>query len=130
MIAAALALTAIAILIHVYIFALETLLWTKEKTNRTFGITREQAEQTRLFAFNQGFYNLFLAAIAAAGIIFYVMDAHAAGTALITAGAGSMAAAGIVLYLSDRRKLRAALIQMTAPLLALIFLLIGSSGEL
>ena len=126
MIAAGLTLAAVAVLVHVYIFALETVLWTKESTNRKFGINREQAEQTRLFAFNQGFYNLFLAIIAAAGIVFYLMDARAVGGALIAAGAGSMAAAGLVLYVSDRRKVKPALIQLTAPLLSLVCLLVGS----
>ncbi len=126
MIAAALTFAALAVLIHVYIFILETLLWTKESTNRTFGINREQAEQTRLFAFNQGFYNLFLAIIAGAGIAFYLMDARAVGSALIAAGAGSMAAAGVVLYFSDRRKLAPALIQLTPPSLALVFMALGS----
>lgn len=59
MIVAGLVLTGIGALIHVYIFVLESLLWTTERARATFGTDRAEAEQTRALAFNQGFYNLF-----------------------------------------------------------------------
>jgi putative membrane protein len=61
-------------LIHVYIFCLESLLWGKPKTNRVFGVSPEIAEHNRLFAFNQGFYNLFLAVAAIGGLVVGIDD--------------------------------------------------------
>lgn len=42
---------------------------TSPRTRATFGIGAEEAEATKELAFNQGFYNLFLAVVAAAGIV-------------------------------------------------------------
>lgn len=120
-----LAFAAIAVLLHVYIFVLESILWTSDGTIRKFGITKVQAEQTKQLAFNQGFYNLFLAIIAAAGIAFLLLEQPAVGLALLAAGLGSMAAAGLVLAISDPRKLRAAITQLAAPTVALVLLFAG-----
>src|SRR5690606_41805908 len=52
----------IAALIHVYIWLLESVLWTSESTRRTFGVkSAADAETLRPMAYNHGFYNLFLA---------------------------------------------------------------------
>jgi putative membrane protein len=58
----ALVLAALVALIHVYIFALESILWTKPRGMRVFGNDAAKAETTRVLALNQGVYNLFLAA--------------------------------------------------------------------
>lgn len=118
----ALAFAAIAVLVHVYIFVLESILWTSDGTIRKFGISKVQAEQTKQLAFNHGFYNLFLAIIAAAGIVFFLLEQRSVGLALIVAGLGSMVAAGLVLAISDPTKLRAAITQLAAPSVALILL--------
>jgi putative membrane protein len=115
----------IAALIHVYIFVLESIRWTAPSTRRTFGTTAQTAEITKPLAFNQGFYNLFLAIVAAVGVVLMVAGSVAAARALIFAGAGSMLAASLVLAISDPGKLRAAAVQGTAPLLAVIFLAIS-----
>jgi putative membrane protein len=60
MIAAALIFAALGAVLHVYIFTMESLTWTTPRTRATFGTTAEEAETTKLLAFNQGFYNLFL----------------------------------------------------------------------
>jgi putative membrane protein len=113
---------AIAALVHVYIFVLESVLWTSDGTIRKFGITRVQAEQTKQLAFNQGFYNLFLAIIAAAGIVFLLLQQPPVGRALLAAGLGSMVAAGLVLAISDPTRLRAAITQLATPSIALVLL--------
>ena len=64
MITAGLVFAALAALLHVYIFTMESLTWTSPRTRATFGTTAEEAETTKLLAFNQGFYNLFLAIVA------------------------------------------------------------------
>lgn len=48
--------------IHVYIVALEMLLWQKPLGRRVFRTSEEQARQTATLAANQGLYNGFLAA--------------------------------------------------------------------
>jgi len=112
---------ALAALIHVYIFALESLRWRQPATWRIFGI-RGQAEADILapMAYNQGFYNLFLAIGAGVGLI-VLPSIEPAGLALIFLAAGSMLAAALVLLISDRSKLRPALVQGVAPLLGLLF---------
>jgi len=112
---------ALAALIHVYIFALESLRWRQPATWRIFGI-RGQAEADILapMAYNQGFYNLFLAIGSGVGLI-VLPSIEPAGLALIFLAAGSMLAAALVLLISDRSKLRPALVQGVAPLLGLLF---------
>ncbi|AZZ54807.1 DUF1304 domain-containing protein [Rathayibacter iranicus] len=125
MIVLGLVLAALAAALHVYIFVLESLLWTTPRARSTFGTTAGEAEATKELAFNQGFYNLFLAILIAVGIIATASGATAVGAALVFAGAGSMVAAALVLLLSAPTKRRAALTQMTPGLLAVIVLAVG-----
>jgi putative membrane protein len=122
-----LVLVALAAAIHVYVFVLESLTWTAPSTRATFGIrSDEEAEATRLLAFNQGFYNLFLAVVAGVGVVLVAAGVPAPGYALLVAGAGSMAGAGVVLAASRPALLRAALIQFLPPALGLVALGIGA----
>ena len=68
MLVAACVFAALAALVHVYIFVLESLRWTEPATRRVFGTTEEAAAITQPLAYNQGFYNLFLAIGTVAGI--------------------------------------------------------------
>src|SRR3954449_6741706 len=97
MVSAALVFAALAALLHVYIFTMESLLWTAPRTRATFGTTAEEAETTKLLAFNQGFYNLFLALVTAVGIAFTISGGTRVGVALLFAGVGPMLAAATVL---------------------------------
>lgn len=125
MITIALILAALAALLHVYIWVMESFLWTAPRTRATFGTTAEEAETTKLLALNQGFYNLFLAIITAVGVIAYFRGCEAVGSALVFAGAGSMGLAAVVLVLSDRTKARSAIIQGLFPVLAVVLLAVG-----
>jgi putative membrane protein len=49
-------------LLHVYFLVLEMFLWATPFGQRTFGRSREEQEQTKALAQNQGLYNGFLAA--------------------------------------------------------------------
>ena len=124
MIVAAAVAAVLAALLHGYIFVLESLRWEDPRTRRVFGTTAETAAVTRSLAFNQGFYNLFLAVVTLVGVLLLgpVPDA---GVALVAAGTGSMLAAALVLLLSDRSKARAALTQGALPALALVALVVG-----
>lgn len=125
MITAALIFAALAAVLHVYIFVMESLTWTSPRTRATFGTSPEEAETTKLLAFNQGFYNLFLAIVAGVGIAAVAMAHRAVGAALILAGVGSMAAAAVVLLISARDKARAALTQGIFPAVAIVLLVVG-----
>jgi len=115
----------LAAAIHVYIFVLESLRWTAPRTRATFGTTAEEAETTRTLAYNQGFYNLFLAIITVTGVIITAAGSRGVGAALVLSACGSMVAAGLVLLTSGPGRGRAALVQLSAPLLAVIFTVIG-----
>ncbi|ARU51947.1 putative membrane protein [Cellulosimicrobium cellulans] len=125
MIGFGLALAGVAAAIHVYIFVMESLTWTSARTRATFGTSREEAEATRELAFNQGFYNLFLAVLVVLGIVLYATDRQDVGLTLVVAGAGSMVAAGLVLILSSPSKARAALVQLVPPLLGVVGVVVG-----
>jgi len=126
MIITGLVLVGIAALIHVYIFYLESVTWTSARTRAVFGIaSAEEAETTRPLAFNQGFYNLFLAIAVVLGIVFIAAGNPGIGFTLVFVGAGSMIAAGLVLLLSSPSKASAALKQLVPPLLGVIALAVG-----
>jgi putative membrane protein len=115
--------TVLAALLHVYIWVLESFRWNQPSTRRTFGVSEEDARVLAPMAYNQGFYNLFLAIIALVGVALLKSE-HWVGSALALAGTGSMLAAAIVLVARDRSMVRAALLQGTLPALAVLFLLL------
>ena len=125
MITAALIFAALAALLHIYIFTMESLTWTSKRTRAAFGTTPEEAETNKLLAFNQGFYNLFLAIVTGIGIAAVALGHNAIGAALVFAGVGSMASAAVVLLASSPDKARAALTQGTFPVIAVALLVIG-----
>jgi putative membrane protein len=125
MLTAGLVFAALAALLHVYIFVMESLTWTSTRTRATFGTTPEEAETTKLLAFNQGFYNLFLAIVSAIGIAAIWMGHNAVGASLVFAGVGSMLAAAVVLLASSPDKARAAITQGLFPLIAVVLLVIA-----
>ena len=121
-----LVLAALAAAVHVYIFVLESVRWTEPATRRVFGVRSEaDAETMKQLAFNQGFYNLFLALSAFLGVVLVIAGARTPGVTLVLAAAGMMLAAALVLVLADRSKLRAAAVQGVLPLLAIIAVSIG-----
>lgn len=123
---AGLVLVALGAAIHLYVFVLESMRWMRPSTRAVFGIaTEDEARTTRLLAFNQGFYNLFLAVVALVGVVLIAVGVTAAGYALVLAAAGSMIGAGLVLIGSSPNLLRAALVQALPPALGLVALAVG-----
>lgn len=120
-----LVLAVLAALLHVFIFYLESLAWTSQRARVTFGTSVEEAQATQQMAFNQGFYNLFLAILVLGGLAAYVGGASVVGLTLVLAGVGSMLAAALVLLISSADHRAAALKQGFLPLLATIGVLIG-----
>ncbi|WP_082569931.1 DUF1304 domain-containing protein [Mycobacterium sp. Root135] len=117
----------LAALLHVYIWILESFRWTAPRTRAAFGTSAEEAETTKLMAFNQGFYNLFLAVVTFVGVAFTISGGTRVGAALLFAGVGSMLAAAAVLLASAPDKARSAVVQGTFPLVAVALLAIGFS---
>ena len=115
----------IAALIHVYIFVLESLRWSRPATWKTFGLkSQADADVVKPMAFNQGFYNLFLAIVTAIGIASVALGHRSVGIALVLAGVGSMAAASVVLLASAPDKARAAVVQGSLPVIATALLVL------
>ncbi len=107
----------VAGLFHVAIFAMESLLFRKPSTYKRFLVKDEtEMNAARPWAFNQGFYNLFLAAGALGGLIAGGDKGHA----IALFSCACMAGAGIVLVASDRRMVQAAATQALPPILALV----------
>jgi putative membrane protein len=131
MILASLFFAFLAAALHVYIFSMESLTWTRPATWKRFGVASQaDAETTRPLAYNQGFYNLFLAlgAFIGVGCVGWGAEGSAqavAGWTLIFSCCGSMLLAAVVLALTGRKYLRAAAAQGTAPLLAVVLGLIA-----
>lgn len=119
-------LAALAALVHVYIFVLETLRWEAPSTRAIFGTTECDAMVMKQLAANQGVYNLMLAIVTVVGIVL-LWWVPTAGFALILAGAASMLAAAVYLVATDRRKLGAAATQGLFPLLTVVATLVALS---
>ena len=87
---------------------------------------RESAEATKEMAFNQGFYNFFLAIEAFAGIAVYFLASPTVGLTLALFGVGSMLAAALLLFVTSPDKRSAAIKQGFLPLLAVVILAAGA----
>jgi len=110
----------VAGLVHVLIFCMESLLWTTPGVRARFRQSPEQAEATRLFAFNQGFYNLFLAVGTFAGLALVLTGHPRVGWTLVYWNCLFMLGAAVVLAGSAPGMRRGAVIQGAAPLLFLV----------
>ena len=90
----------LAAALHVFIFYIESFAWTTRALS-VFGMDRESAEATKEMAFNQGFYNLFLAIETFVGLAFYYLTLPSVGLALLLFGVGSMLAAALLLFVTS-----------------------------
>ena len=122
MLTVALVFAGLAALVHVYIFWLEALAFDTAG-RKAFGIGVDDAAVMKPWAYNQGFYNLFLAIGTAVGAAICGANRDAA-VAMVVFGVGSMLAAALVLVTSDASKARGAVVQGTFPALALLSLAI------
>ena len=114
----------LAAALHVFIFYIESFAWTTRALS-VFGMDRESGEATKEMAFNQGFYNFFLAIEAFAGIAIYYLASRPVGLTLVLFGVGSMLAAALLLFVTSPDKRSAAIKQGFLPLLAVVTLAAG-----
>lgn len=124
---AGLVFVGLAALIHFYIFYLESIAWSKPRTWKTFGLrTQAEADTVRPMAYNQGYYNSFLAAGIIVGIVLIATPRlEQAGVALVLFSAASMVFAATVLITSSPKLARAAVLQGAAPLVGSVLLVLA-----
>jgi putative membrane protein len=116
----------LAAVMHVVIFYFESIAWAQPKIWKRFGIrSQEEADIVKPMAFNQGFYNLFLAIGIVIGAIIAFAGAPEVGRAVVLFGSLSMVAAATVLITSNPKLARAAVTQGALPLVGSILLLVS-----
>ncbi len=107
-------------ILHCLFFKLESIDFMSERTLKRFGLNTEQGSIVRVWAFNQGFYNLFLAL----GLFFSLFLLHGkhpesgqilAGFILLL-----ISGAGAVLFISSPKKYVAAILQSLPALLGFL----------
>jgi putative membrane protein len=112
----------LAAILHVAIFFMESVLWTRPTIWRRFGVASQQEAATvQPMAYNQGFYNLFLALATAIGLLLLVAPpVMPVGVGIAGVALASMLLASIVLITSNPKLARAAVTQGITPLIALV----------
>lgn len=96
-------LIAAAVLVHLLAFAWEVVLYRRPAIHQDlFTVPAEDVPATRMWAFNVGFYNLFLAAGPVLAVLLYHAGQADVGRALALYCLGFMALAGVALFVSDR----------------------------
>ena len=110
---------ALAGLLHLAFFAMESVLLGDPQIQARFKLSAAAYEYVRPWAFNQGFYNLFLAGGVLGGLL-YRRVREREGTAIVLYACTCMLGAGVVLGASSPELGRAAAVQALPPLLALL----------
>ena len=128
MLTAGMVLAVLAAALHILIFYMESIAWEGPLARKTFGGTPEEARPHAFYAFNQGFYNLFLALQALIGVVVSALGHVAIGAALILAGTGAMLVAAVVLALASAPHRSAAAKQGVFPLLAVTCTIVALLG--
>jgi len=117
----------IAALVHLMIFFMESVLFHTPRVQKIFGVRGQDVEIIKPWAYNQGFYNVFLALGAGTGLVLMgTVTLWPAGIALAMFAALSMVLAAVVLLTSQPKTMaRAAIIQGTPPLIGIIGLVLA-----
>jgi putative membrane protein len=112
-------------LLHVLFFKLESIDFMKPAVLRKFGLDATSGSYVKVWALNQGFYNLFLAI----GLFYslYLLNTGSveSGKAIASFILLTIASAGVVLFLSSPDKLAAAIVQSAPALIGFALLLIS-----
>ncbi|MGI8498866.1 MAG: DUF1304 domain-containing protein [Gemmatimonadaceae bacterium] len=107
-------------LIHLLIFAMESVIFARPEVHRRFRTAPQDLAAVQPWAYNQGFYNLFLAIGALAGVVIAHASRPLVGRTLALFACACMLGAALVLITSNRRMARGAMMQGMAPLVALV----------
>jgi putative membrane protein len=126
----------LAALVHLLAFTWEVLLFERVGVHKgIFAIPTADVPPARMWAFNVGFYNLFLALGMITGVIAWIAGYATVGRVLVIYLCSFMFLAGIVLFISDRLALSrprgagvvGALSQSVPPLVALVAIAVSSA---
>ncbi len=109
-------------LVHIGFFFFEAVLIRRTETARRLGLTDDAHAQVKIWAINQGFYNLMLALGTFLGL-WLVRQKQVMLAGLLTSFCGiTMIVAGVVLFVTAPRLRKWALLQALPPLLGFLFL--------
>ncbi len=112
----------IAGLVHIFFFILESFLIQKPDGHKYLKISKSDHAAIKPWAFNQGFYNLFLALGVFLGLYFVLkLQVQIAGVVTSVFGFG-MIGAGLVLFFSEPKLRKGAYLQIIPPVLGFFFL--------
>lgn len=111
----------ITALIHVSIFVLESFMWLKPATRKAFNTSEEEARISAGLAYNQGFYNLFIAL----GLLYGTWLGQS-GFLLVNYLMCFVFAAGVVLFVSRPQMRKSAMYQLLPPILFFVLKAIGN----
>ncbi|MDH6707481.1 putative membrane protein [Kitasatospora sp. MAA19] len=99
----------LAAAIHLVVWPLESFLYGHPRVRFLLTGSTADAPEVRLWRFNVGFYNLFLALGLVAGLVLLHTGHAGSGRAVITYIAAFMVAGGITLFVSEPKLWRGAL---------------------
>jgi putative membrane protein len=92
--------------IHLWIFAMESVLFRRPAVHGMFEVAAEHVPVVRLWAFHQGFYNLGLGVAVLTGVALLHTGRPVEGQTLILYATATMLAAALVLVAADPRRRR------------------------
>jgi putative membrane protein len=115
---------AITALLHAFFFKLESLDFMKPRTLQRFQLTPQDASVVKIWAFNQGFYNLFLACGLAYALDLLHGGHPVEGKVLAQFILLAITGAGLVLGFSAPQKKVAAAVQALPALIGFVLTLL------
>lgn len=112
----------LAAMIHLGFFFYESIILQQKNGHKHLGIDPQTHAQVKVWAFNQGFYNLFLAIGMLIGLFFVLQKQVMLAGVMAGFSGACMVFAGIVLAISVPRLRKFALVQALPPAFGFIFL--------
>lgn len=123
--ATAVAAAAVAAALHAFMFARESLMFSRPSTQQMLEVAAADVPAVRLWALHQGVYNLLLGGTALAGAVAVVAGSTRVGATLLTASGIFMLVAAAALMAVDRRRARVPGFLAQAVPAAIVLLAIG-----
>ncbi|MEE1788370.1 DUF1304 domain-containing protein [Streptomyces sp. SP17BM10] len=110
----------LAAAVHIIAWPLESFLYGHPRVRFLLTGSTADAPEVRVWRFNVGFYNLFLALGLVAGLVLLHSRHDTAGRAMITYVSAFMIAGGVILFVSEPKVWRGALAQALPPVVVLL----------
>ncbi|MFF3067734.1 DUF1304 domain-containing protein [Kitasatospora sp. NPDC057904] len=110
----------LAAAVHIIAWPLESFLYGHPRVRFLLTGSTADAPEVRVWRFNVGFYNLFLALGLVAGLVLLHTRHDTAGRAMITYVSTFMIAGGVILFVSEPKVWRGALAQALPPVVVLL----------